>query len=236
MKGLPGWLARLLGKARPSAPPPVAAGADAGGGALLPLPSRAKATADLRQAVESLERDAAWLLQEGVAHEAVVAANAAVAEYNAWLRQSQSALDAELAECRKLEPPVRALEAELDANRRALDAARPDPHDADAVDAHNRNVREHNAGVSRQKDDALAAATDLVVVASAPAALRTPWVEAEWRLFEQLRTSRGGRGHLVALLGGPTDFGALPEPLRGCPALRMDEPGWEQRLAELLRR
>ena len=80
-------------------------------------------------------------------------------------------------------------------------------------------------------DDALAGATHMVVVCSAADHVKTPWVEAEWRLFDRLKTSGEKQGNIVAVVSG-SQASDLPAPLNSYEVVPMGDLDWTQTLVD----
>jgi hypothetical protein len=74
-------------------------------------------------------------------------------------------------------------------------------------------------------DNALAGATHMVVVCTDPDHLKTPWVEAEWRLFERQKSSGQKQGNIAVVLSG-NRASDLPPPLNGYEVLPTANVDW----------
>ena len=84
-------------------------------------------------------------------------------------------------------------------------------------------------------ENALETAHHLVVVASSRQNLESPWVEAEWRLFDHLLKAGKKPGNIVPVLCGDMKVEDLPPSLRAHQATSIAETGWEDRLTSYLK-
>jgi len=85
-------------------------------------------------------------------------------------------------------------------------------------------------------DATLEDAEHLVVVASSRSNIETPWVEAEWRLFEYLKRSGRKQGNIIPLLSGDMKAEELPPALGRYQALSMNGQNWKMSIINYLPR
>jgi hypothetical protein len=81
-------------------------------------------------------------------------------------------------------------------------------------------------------DDALAGAAHMVVVCSDAQHVRTPWMEAEWRLFDRRKRAGEKQGNLVTVIAGDTTVSDLPDPLNAHGIVKADDADWASTLVE----
>jgi hypothetical protein len=85
-------------------------------------------------------------------------------------------------------------------------------------------------------DAALESATHLIVVCSSRENMESPWVEAEWRLFDGCKRSGKKLGNIVPVLCGDLTLEDLPMALSRYQALSMEDPRWSEKLIKYLPR
>jgi hypothetical protein len=85
-----------------------------------------------------------------------------------------------------------------------------------------------NADFQQEIDRALDAIDHMVVVASRPEHLKSPWVQAEWSFFVgELRAGRKS-GNLLVIAARPLDPGDLPPALRTQELISLNDAGLEK--------
>jgi clan AA aspartic protease (TIGR02281 family) len=90
------------------------------------------------------------------------------------------------------------------------------------------------ADYQKTTDCAIESAMNLVVVCSSVENVTTPWVEAEWRLYDSLKKSGDKLGGCITILCGDASSGELPEILCSYPVVSMNDSGWRQNLVSQL--
>lgn len=85
-------------------------------------------------------------------------------------------------------------------------------------------------------DNALESVTHLIVVCSSRKNLETPWVEAEWRLFDGLKRSGAKRGNVIPVLCKDMTVNNLPIALGRYQAISMNDTKWKDELIKYLPR
>ena len=85
-------------------------------------------------------------------------------------------------------------------------------------------------------DAALECATHFIMVCSSRENMESPWVEAEWRLFDGYKRSGKKRGNIVPVLCGDLTSEDLPMALSRYQALSMEDPRWSEKLINYLPR
>jgi clan AA aspartic protease (TIGR02281 family) len=93
-----------------------------------------------------------------------------------------------------------------------------------------------DADFRRVIDKALEDATHLVVVCSSRRNIESPWVEAEWGLFLNLKRSGRRRGNIVNVLGGGMSANDLPIALQNYQAISLGDESWKSTLINYLPR
>ena len=93
-----------------------------------------------------------------------------------------------------------------------------------------------DADFRRVIDKALEDATHLVVVCSSRRNIESPWVEAEWGLFLNLKRSGKRRGNIVNVLGGSMGANDLPIALQNYQAISLSDERWKSTLINYLPR
>lgn len=87
---------------------------------------------------------------------------------------------------------------------------------------------------SREIEKALDSAKHLILVCSLPENVKSGWVEAEWRLFDDLIKSGEKQGKVIPLICGNMVIEKLPKILRVYQILSMNDPNWRTTLLNTL--
>ena len=93
-----------------------------------------------------------------------------------------------------------------------------------------------NTEYQKAIDTALETARHLVVICSSGACTRSPWVEAEWRLFDGLKRSGRTTGNIIPVLCNNMNRRDLPLALRRYQAIPIDAPDFDETLMSYLPR
>jgi predicted aspartyl protease len=85
-------------------------------------------------------------------------------------------------------------------------------------------------------DSALGFAGHLVVICSSRENLESPWVEAEWRLFDGQKRAGKKRGNIIPVLCGDMTIENLPIALGRFQTISFHDPSWRTKLVNYLPR
>lgn len=85
-------------------------------------------------------------------------------------------------------------------------------------------------------DESLETATHLVLVTSTREHVESPWVEAEWRVFQAGVRAGEKNGNLVPVLTDAMSSASLPPALQVFQAISMGKPDWQRMLIQSLPR